>query len=214
MQQDVEIEYQLEYEQTKIQTYEERLAGELLEMGIDWEQDDLNTMAENMMVVGSQEYPPHHSEGSQSLQSPPTIAEKGVEVGNVSDVSLTGDGEQEDDAQGPPPPPQTPMLSIKISGLSMEENECLFSLSCTGVHTRQIGPKLSDECTSIERKNTDMRNVLPVDKYIHTLMEKNPVKTPSTPGLSSELASMHMEENECICSRHQEVRFVASLCVQ
>ena len=115
------------------------------------------------MVVGSQEYPPHHSEGSLSLQSPPTIAEKGVEVGNVSDVSLTGD--QEDSAKEPPPPPQTPGLSIKLSGLSVEENECLCSLSCTGVHTQQVGTKLSAECTSVQWENADRRNVLPVNRY-------------------------------------------------
>ena len=42
------------------------MEGELLEMGIDWEQEDLDIM-EDVMVVGSQEYPPHHSEGSLLL---------------------------------------------------------------------------------------------------------------------------------------------------
>ena len=118
----------------------------------------------------------------------------------MSDVSLTGDGEQVDDAQGPPPPPQTPSLTIKTSGLSMEEDECLCSLGCTGVHTQQVGTKLSDECTSVQWEHTDMRNVLPVNKYIHTSIKKTHVKTPATPGLSSELASMNIEEDGCICS--------------
>ena len=86
---EVEMEYQLE--DVEMGTYEEWLEGELLEMGIDWEQDDLVHKEENMMVVGSQQYPPHHSEGSYPPQSPPTIAEKGVEGGDGGGVSVTKD---------------------------------------------------------------------------------------------------------------------------
>ena len=78
----------------------------------------------------------------------------------------------------------TPGLSIKLSGLSVDENECLCSLNCTGVHTSKVGPEINNECTDIQQETADMRNVLPVNKYIHSFIKKNLVKSPSTPGLS------------------------------
>ena len=144
---EVEMEYQLE--DVEMGTYEEWLEGELLEMGIDWEQDDLVHKEENMMVVGSQQYPPHHSEGSYPPQSPPTIAEKGVEGGNVGGMSFTEDDGQVDIPQDIPLPPPTPGLSFQLGSLEIEESECLCSISCTGVHTHRAGQEEEiqrDEC--------------------------------------------------------------------
>ena len=44
-------------EDTESETYEDWLKGELVEMGIDWEQDDMDTMEERVIEVGSQSYP-------------------------------------------------------------------------------------------------------------------------------------------------------------
>ena len=180
----------------EMETYEDWLEGELLEMGIDWEQDDLDTMEENMMVVGSQEYPPHHSEGSHPLQSPPTIAEKGVEVGNVGGVSFTEDDGQDDKPQELAPPPQTPGLSVKLGGLSVEENECLCSLYCTGVHTPRVGQD-NYECTHVQQESSDMEKVLLDRSYIHKIFKKNPARTPATHGLSTKFGTLNVEDDEC-----------------
>ena len=64
----------------------------------------------------------------------------------------------------------TPGLSIKLSGLSVDENECLCSLNCTGVHTSKVGPEINNECTDIQQETADMRNVLPsISTYIYLL---------------------------------------------
>ena len=114
-------------------------------MGIDWDQEDLEVI-DDLMVVGSQEYPPHHMEGSLLLLTSPTIAEKGVEVGEVGSMSFTEYDDTDkmpQDISQPPQTPQTPSLSIKISGLSLEENECICSLRCEG-HSEEMEEQ--DEC--------------------------------------------------------------------
>ena len=133
-----------------------------------------------------------HGEGSSSLQSPPTIAEKGVEVGNVSDMSLTGDGALEESSKDTLQPPPTPGLSVKLSGLCVDESECLCSVRCTGGHTHEVGPKVDNQCTIILQENTDMRNIWPSKMNIHSTTKKSVVQTPSTPGLSDRLAGMNV----------------------
>ena len=115
-------------EDVEMGTYEGWLEGERLEMGIDWEQDDLVHKEENMMEVGSQYYQLLYSEGSYPPQSPPTIAEKGVEGGNVGGMSFTEDDGQVDMSLEVPLPPPPPGLSVQLGGLNMEESECLCSI--------------------------------------------------------------------------------------
>ena len=112
--QDMDMEYQLEEE---YETYEDWLMQELEEMGIVWDQENMDTMEESVMVVGRHEFPPSHGGVSSSSQSPPIIAENGVEVGDVSDGHLTEDGEVTRSSLDTLHPPQTPRLSGKLSGL-------------------------------------------------------------------------------------------------
>ena len=97
---DEEMEYQLEYI-----TYEDWLMDELMEMGITWEETNMNTMEESVIEVGSHRYPLYHGGVSLSPQSHPTIAEKGVEGGNVGGRHLTEDGVSTKGFLNDAPPP-------------------------------------------------------------------------------------------------------------
>ena len=99
---------------------------ELEEMGIIWSQEMMDTMEDGVMVVGSHKYPPCHGGVTPSSHNLLTIDEKGVEVGDGGDGHLTGDGEWPTDTQNTFQYPQTPGLSVEMSGLCVEVSECVF----------------------------------------------------------------------------------------
>ena len=62
-----------------------------LEVDLQTDASMPSSAEEVVMMVGSKQHPSHHSEGSHPPQSPPTIAEKGVEGGDGGGVSVTKD---------------------------------------------------------------------------------------------------------------------------
>ena len=68
-----------------------------------------------------------------------------------------------------------------------------------------VGPRSDIESTGVQltSKDTDMRNVVSVTSPTPTLDTvldmKNHVRPPQTPGLSTRLAELELEEEECVC---------------
>ena len=145
--------------------YDDWLAQELAEMGIDW-----GLYEESMVVEESfTDYPHHHGGMSLPVHGPPTLSEKGWEGGNELGMHATGERTPIDtDTQIHEHPPTisnggedvrsvqplgmrtpigtkkhiidrnivlTPGLSRNMKMLEIEDEECLCSRACNCVHT-------------------------------------------------------------------------------
>ena len=74
---------------------------------------------------------------------------KGVEVGDVIGGHFTGGlypgAEHTLEVEA-----KTPGLSIKMAGLSVDEEECICTINCRAEHTPLVGPRSDVESTGIQ----------------------------------------------------------------
>ena len=100
------------------------------------------------------------------------------------------------------PPPQTPGLTDLLSVLCVENNECVCSYGCTGMHAHEVGPRVDNSSTVRKQDNADMRNVRQESEYFnkHSSTKNNLMTVIQTPGLSAKLSKLQMEEDECVCA--------------
>ena len=188
---------EMELEEMEYVEYNDWLTKELEEMGIDW-----NPYEESMMVEESQsEYPHHHGGMDTPVHVPPTLSEKGWEGGHELGVQATGEGTPmknivSEDMQlvGARTPIgrimpdrsiiQTPGLTFIMQNLDVEDDECLCSALCKCEQLQQ-----TDRCIPVGISGVRTPIGRNVDRgIIHT------------PGLSSIMKVLEVEDDECLCS--------------
>ena len=186
-------------------------------MGIVWDQENIDNMEEGVMVVGRHRYPPCHGRVTPSSQSPLTIAEKGVEVGDGGDGHLAEDGEWSGNSRYDSYPPQTPGLTDILSVLCVENSECVCSYECTGVHAHEVGPGVDIICTVMRQDNADMRNVRqePELNKKHLSTKNNLVTVLQTPNCQGcRCRRMNVSVRTGVVYMKKRIMNVTNVCVQ
>ena len=166
------LEYMMEVEEGGM-TYEDWLAWELQEMGIDWGPGE-----ESMMVLESQqEYPHHHGGMFFPVLEHPTLPEKGWEGGQVlgwhptrARTPMKQTKSNADMRKGI----ATPGISAKLGLLELEDDECLCSLECNGTHDMEE-KEISECICTVGCKGANSHEMVEelveseVDEYICTV---------------------------------------------